>query len=176
MGHLVARYIHSLAPLNPLTRSAALCFATLASLCYACFARLLRSWARSLTSLTPLWDSWNFWICVQAESAFSGNARIWLSQETRPKSLWIHESVVKTLKGGMDCPTNRPTHKPIMRLIKSWGFLSVQKIIFLHCTSSSVSFAALATSLPIHRYAHWYDSWYSHTSDFFPLRSSYLDC
>ena len=31
-GHSVARYVRSLAPLSPLTRSAALCFATLASL------------------------------------------------------------------------------------------------------------------------------------------------
>ena len=46
MGHSVARYVRSLAPLTPLTRSAALRFATLASL-----ARSVRGLAHSLRSL-----------------------------------------------------------------------------------------------------------------------------
>ena len=45
-GHSVARYVRSLAPLTSLTRSAALCFATLASL-----ARSVHGLAHSLRSL-----------------------------------------------------------------------------------------------------------------------------
>ena len=45
-GHLVACYVRSLAPLTPLTRSAALCFATLASL--ACSVHGLAHSLRSL--------------------------------------------------------------------------------------------------------------------------------
>ena len=46
-GHSVARYVRSLAPLTPLTRSAALRFATLASL-----ARSIHGLAHSLHSLS----------------------------------------------------------------------------------------------------------------------------
>ena len=53
-GHSVARYVCSLAPLTPLTCSAALHSVLL---CYARFARLLHSQARSLTMLIPSWDS-----------------------------------------------------------------------------------------------------------------------
>ena len=49
-GHSVARYVHSLAPLTLLTRSAALRFATVVSL-----ARYVHSLAL-LTALTPSWD------------------------------------------------------------------------------------------------------------------------
>ena len=45
-GHSVARYVCSLAPLTPLTRSAALCFAMLASL--ACSVHVLAHSFRSL--------------------------------------------------------------------------------------------------------------------------------
>ena len=69
-----ARYVSLLIPLTPLTRYAALRFATL------CLK------ARSLTLLNPVWDS-EILKHVDAVNTFNGNTRFSSSQETRPKNI-----------------------------------------------------------------------------------------
>ena len=93
MGHLVARYICSLAPLTPLTRSALLRLATLTSL--ACFFHGLPHSLRSLPRGTVEILEYVFTLL----SRFREQTRFWRSPETRPSSfstgfqLWTPSSI-----------------------------------------------------------------------------------
>ena len=78
MGHSVTRYVRSLEPLTPLTRSAALYFATLALLArFACSLRLLTSLACSIHRLTHLLRSLpRGTVEILAVNAFHRNKRV----------------------------------------------------------------------------------------------------
>ena len=78
MGHLVARYVRSLAPLTPLTRYAALRSATLTSLASSIhgLAHTRRSLPRGTVKFINM--------CSCCKLVSQEQTRVWSSLETRP--------------------------------------------------------------------------------------------
>ena len=96
-GHLVARYVCSLAPLTPLTRSAAFRFATLALLAHSVhgLAHSLVRWLKFMR------------MCSHCKRVSQEQTRFWRSLETRPNTVWFYSLLLPlSLSRGYICKYN----------------------------------------------------------------------